>query len=221
MRMAKIPALGRLIEGAKAADKSAPARLRHPEDADMMPELYAAVIRRPHRLATWILGAVGAGLALFVLTAAAIPLDEVTRADGKVIPSGQTQIVAHLYGGIVEDILVREGDEVKPGQVLLRIDNRDSQADFGENRARMTALAARAARLRAEAMGQDEIEIPSELEAASPQATGLERQLFRARRESLASELKGLEEQLRQREQELSQQEAIVSSLEKKLASLR
>ncbi len=219
--MARIPGIDKLIEGAKAAEKGIAARPRHREDAEMMPELYAAAIRRPHRLATWMLGAVGVGLLLFVLTASVIQLDEVTRADGKVIPSGQTQVVAHLYGGIVSDILVREGDEVKPGQVLLKIDNRDSQAEFGENSARMAALAARAARLRAEATGQDSIEIASDIEAASPQAASLERQLFRARHESLVSELKGLEEQIKQREQELGQQEAIVSSIEKKLASLR
>ena len=219
--MAKVPGIDKLIEGAKTGEKGMAARPRHREDAEMMPELYAAAIRRPHRLATWALAAVGAGLALFVLASAVISLDEVTRADGKVIPSGQTQVVAHLYGGIVQDILVREGDEVKPGQVLLRIDNRDSQADFGETRARMAALSARAARLRAEAAGQDKLEIASDVEAASPQAASLERQLFRARHESLASELKGLEEQLTQREQELKQQEAIVGSLEKKLASLR
>ena len=219
--MPKIPGIDKLIEGARAAEKGMAARPRHREDAEMMPEVYAAAIRRPHRLASWALGAVGAGLVLFVLASAAIELDEVTRADGKVIPSGQTQVVAHLYGGIVADILVREGDEVKPGQVLLKIDNRDSQAEFGENRARMAALAARAARLRAEANGREQIEIEKDVEAASPQAAMRERHLFRARRESLVSELKGLDEQLTQREQELKQQEAIVSSLEKKLASLR
>lgn len=219
--MAKIPGIDKLIEGAKAAEKGMTARPRHREDTDMMPDLYAAAIRRPHRLATWTLGAVGVGLLLFVLASSVIELDEVTRADGKVIPSGQTQVVAHLYGGIVQDILVREGDEVKPGQVLLKIDNRDSQAEFGENTARMAALAARAARLRAEASGREDIEIGADIEAASPQAAALERRLFQARRESLASELKGLEEQITQREQELGQQEAIVSSLEKKLGSLR
>lgn len=219
--MARVPGIDNLIEGAKAAGKSMSARPRHREDAEMMPELYAAAIRRPHRLASWTLAAVGAGLALFALATAVIELDEVTRADGKIIPSGQTQVVAHLYGGIVQDILVREGDEVKPGQVLLRIDNRDSQAEFGETRARMAALAARAARLRAEANGRDAIDIPDDVAAASPQAATLERQLFGARRESLDSELKGLEEQLTQREQELKQQEAIVASLEKRLASLR
>jgi adhesin transport system membrane fusion protein len=219
--MPRLPGIDQLIEGAKVAEKSTAARPRHAEDAEMMPELYAAAIRRPHKLATWALGAVGAGLVLFFMASAVVQLDEVTRADGKVIPSGQTQVVAHLYGGIVQDILVREGEEVKPGQVLLRIDNRDSQADFGETRARMTALAARAGRLLAEASGRDAMEIAPEIEAASPQAVALERQLFRARRDSLESELKGLEEQQRQREQELAQQEAIVASLEKKLGSLR
>jgi membrane fusion protein, adhesin transport system len=219
--MGRIPGIGKLIEGARAAEKVMAARVRHREDADMMPELHAAAIRRPHRFATWALGAVGAGLLLCVLASSVVQLDEVTRADGKVIPSGQTQVVAHLYGGIVQDILVREGDEVKPGQVLLKIDNRDSQADFGETRARMAALGARAARLRAEAAGRDQIEIAADIEAASPPAAGLERRLFQARRETLVSELKGLEEQLTQREQELGQQEAIVSSLEKRLASLR
>ncbi|MCW5771142.1 MAG: HlyD family type I secretion periplasmic adaptor subunit [Rhodospirillaceae bacterium] len=196
-------------------------RLRHPEDADMMPELQAAAIRRPSRLATWALAAVGGGLITFFVTASIVPLDEVTRADGKVIPSGQTQVVAHLYGGIVEDILVREGEVVNKGQVLLRIDNRDAQADFGETGARLAALVARAARLEAEAQGQSEVSFPAAALKDSPDATAREKQLFDARRRSLDSELKGLAEQLRQREQELKQQEAFVSSLEKKLASLR
>lgn len=220
--MKKLPAKAKPIFAAKPDRPVGPAgRLLHPRDVDMMPEMHAAAIRRPSRLATWTLGTVGAGLLLFILAAAVIPLDEVTRADGKVIPSGQTQIVAHLYGGIVEEILVREGDEVKAGQVLLRIDNREAQADFGENRARMAALAARAARLEAEALGRDEVTFPPEVNAAAPGAAALERQLFRARRENLDSEIKGLEEQVLQREGELKQQEAIVSSLEKKLASLR
>ena len=220
--MPKRPAIAKPMPAAKAAPRDGAAdRLLHRRDVDMMPEMHAAAIRRPSRLATWTLGAVGAGLLLFIFAAAVIPLDEVTRADGKVIPTGQTQIVAHLYGGIVEDILVREGDEVKAGQVLLRIDNREAQADFGENRARMAALAARAARLEAEAMGRDDVTFPPEVTTVAPEAAALERHLFRARRESLDSEIKGLEEQLLQREGELRQQEAIVSSIEKKLASLR
>lgn len=221
--MPKLDAIAGLIQGAKAGDppNGTVRRPRHAEDLDMMSDLQAAAVRRPHRFATWVLGLLGAGFFVFVFAAAVVQLDEVTRADGKVIPTGHNQIVAHLYGGIVEDIMVREGDEVKPGQVLLRIDNREAQADFGETRARMGALAARAARLESETAGRAEVLFPPGVEAAAPQAAALERRFFGARRDGLESELKGLEEQMLQRTQELKQQEALVSALEKKLASLK
>jgi adhesin transport system membrane fusion protein len=220
--MSKARAFAGALREAKAAlARSAPVRLRHPEDADLMPDLEAAVIRRPSRFASGALVAVGGGLIAFFLIAALVQLDEVTRAEGKVIPSGQTQIVAHLYGGIVRDILVHEGEVVTKGQILLRIDNREAQADYGETRARLTALSARAARLDAEAQGKADISFAPDLLKASPQAAMLERQLFQARRDGLESEIKGLQEQLRQRQEELKQQQAAVSSLEQRLASLR
>jgi len=221
--MPKLAAIEGLIQGAKAdaPPDGTMRRPKHAEDLDMMSDLQAAAVRRPNRFATWALGALGAAFFVIIFAATFVQLDEVTRADGKVIPSGQNQIVAHLYGGIVEEILVREGDEVKPGQVLLRIDNREAQADFGETQARMGALAARAARLESESAGRDAVLFPPGVEAAAPQAAGLEREFFRARRESLVSELKGLEEQMLQRTQELKQQESLVSAIEKKLASLK
>src|SRR5688572_11467013 len=144
--MPKLAAIEGLIQGAKAdgPPDGTMRRPKHAEDLDMMTDLQAAAVRRPNRFSTWCLGVLGVGFFVFLFASAFVQLDEVTRADGKVIPSGQNQIVAHLYGGIVEEILVREGDEVKPGQVLLRIDNREAQADLGENQARVGALAARA-----------------------------------------------------------------------------
>lgn len=221
--MPKLAAIEGLIQGAKAdgPPDGTMRRPKHAEDLDMMTDLQAAAVRRPNRFATWALGVLGVGFFVFLFAAAFVQLDEVTRADGKVIPSGQNQIVAHLYGGIVEEILVREGDEVKPGQVLLRIDNREAQADLGENQARVGALAARAARLESETAGRAEVQFPPGIEAAYPQAADLEKRFFRARRISLDSELKGLEEQMTQRQEELKQQQAFVSALEKKLASLK
>ena len=62
-------------------------------------------------------------------------LDEVKRGEGRVIPSRQMQVVQSLEGGLVEKILVQEGDTVQKGQVLARIDNTKFSADLGEVRA--------------------------------------------------------------------------------------
>ena len=71
---------------------------------------------------------------LFIFWAYNAKLDEVTRGSGKIIPSGQTKKVQHLEGGIIENIFVVEGEEVKKNQVLLRIGNKNAEADLAEKR---------------------------------------------------------------------------------------
>ena len=90
---------------------------------------------------------------IFFAWASWAELDEVTRGDGKVIPSSQVQVVQNLEGGIVAAIPVREGAVVEPGQVLLRIDNVRAASDLRENRQRHLALLGALARLRAEVEG--------------------------------------------------------------------
>ncbi len=216
--MPKVPHIGELRRGARAADRIA--RPRHREDAEMMSDYYAAALARPRSLASWALGGIGAALCLFLVAAALTRLDEVARVDGTVMPAGETRTIAHRPGGVVASILVHEGDEVKPGQVLLRIENRDAQIELREASRRLVALTARAARLAAEANGHADIAITADLAAASTEAAQ-ERELFRARRERLAAERKSLEEQQRRREQELVRQEAIIERLELKLGALR
>ena len=78
-------------------------------------------------------------------------LDEVKRGNGRVVPSRQTQVVQTLEGGIVGDILIQEGAIVQQGQSLMRIDDTKFASEFGEIRERRAAMAARVARLEAEA----------------------------------------------------------------------
>ena len=68
-------------------------------------------------------------------------LDEVKRGEGRVIPSRQMQVVQSLEGGLVETLLVQEGDTVQKGQALARIDNTKFSADLGEVRAKREAAA--------------------------------------------------------------------------------
>jgi adhesin transport system membrane fusion protein len=68
-------------------------------------------------------------------------LDEVKRGQGRVIPSRQIQVVQSLEGGLIEEILVQEGDTVQKGQVLARINSTKFSADLGEVRAKREAAA--------------------------------------------------------------------------------
>ena len=81
--------------------------------------------------------------------AAVAQLDEVTRGEGKVIPSRQVQILQSIDGGLVSEILVHEGDVVEPDQLLIKIDETRFASSVKENRAQYFGLVARAARLKA------------------------------------------------------------------------
>lgn len=122
-------------------------------------------------------------------------LDEVKRGNAKVIPSRQLQVVQSLEGGIVQEILVQEGDIVKQGQVLMRIDDTKFLADLGEVRERRFANAARVARLEAEVKGLPKPIFPDQLAERSPQAVQTEQNVFDARAKKLAQDVDVLTQQ--------------------------
>lgn len=122
-------------------------------------------------------------------------LDEVKRGNGRVIPSRQMQVVQTLEGGIVDAILVREGDIVREGQPLMRIDDTNFAAQLGEVRERRGAMAARVARLEAEVQGRDKPAFANELLDSAPNAVEAERNLFEARMRKLVQEIDVLQQQ--------------------------
>ena len=138
--------------------------------------------------------------------AALAEVDEVTRGEGKVIPSRQLQVVQALDGGVVSEILVKEGQVVEKDQLLLRIDETRATSGVRESQAQAFALRARQARLKALAEGT-----PLQPLAARPGDTEEQRILDEERRlyESRVSELNALvsisQQQLMQRQQELSE----------------
>ena len=146
-------------------------------------------------------------LIAFIVWADRAVLDIVTRGQGKVIPSSQVQVIQNLEGGIMADILVREGEIVEKGQVLLRIENSTAQSNYSDLRKRYLSGLAATARLEAELAGKgaDEIVFPDELmQEASPVADA-ERANAAIRREQLETQLSILRDQATQREQEVEQ----------------
>jgi adhesin transport system membrane fusion protein len=116
-------------------------------------------------------------------------LDEVKRGNGRVIPSRQTQVVQSLEGGIVGTILVREGDIVSQGQSLMRIEDTKFASEFGEIRERRAAMAARVARLEAEALGQQKLIFPPELAQIAPNSVAAEQSVFDTRTRKVAQDI--------------------------------
>jgi len=135
------------------------------------------------------------------------PIDEVVRGDGKVVPSRQVQIIQSLDGGVVKEILVKPGQDVEPGQVLLRIDPTRFASSLGENQAEFLSLEAKAARLTALATGEP-FKVPDDVLQKLPQAAEAERNAWVQRTNELNATVSVAQEQVKQRQQELRETQA-------------
>jgi adhesin transport system membrane fusion protein len=153
---------------------------------------------------------------LLVLWACFAHVEEVTRGDGKVIPSKQLQIVQSLDGGVVSEILVQEGQVVEAGQLLLKIDETRATSGVRESAAQGFALRARGARLRALAEGKPFLP-PTSSNPEERRILDEERALYETRRSELGTMIAINQQQLQQRQQELSEMRARKSSAERGL----
>ncbi len=141
---------------------------------------------------------------VFLAWASLSEIDEVTRGDGKVIPSQQIQVVQNLEGGILGKLHVKVGDIVDKDQLLIEIDKTRFAAPYMESRVGYLALKAQIARLEAE-VRDTAFTVPEEVATEKPELGTREQELFTSRKEQLAAKLQILEEQLAQRRQELAE----------------
>ncbi len=162
-----------------------------PQDRSFMDRIKPSVAS--HVLLVTIVGFVLA----FGIWSAFAELDQVTRGTGRVIPSKQLQIVQNLEGGIVRDIAVTQGQAVKKGDVLLRMDSTQLGADFAKGQAGYNALVAKITRLQAEAaFGAPSF--PSALVQAAPDIVSAEMTLYSARQSELAANVSVAQSQMQQ-----------------------
>ncbi|WP_442956348.1 MULTISPECIES: HlyD family type I secretion periplasmic adaptor subunit [unclassified Pantoea] len=129
-------------------------------------------------------------------------LDEVSTGTGKVIPSSRDQVLQSLEGGILTELYVHEGDRVKAGQVVARLDATRSQSSVGESAARYRAALAAASRLRAE-VNDDPLTFPNELKAY-PDLIASETRLYKTKRAQLTDSTKQFNESLALANKELA-----------------
>ncbi|WP_334155161.1 HlyD family type I secretion periplasmic adaptor subunit [Tepidimonas sp.] len=155
-------------------------------------------------------------VALMIVWAAFAEIDEVTRGEARVVPTSQVQIVQSVDGGVVDEILVREGQLVQAGQLLLRVDPTRFVSNLGESRTMQLALQAKAERLQALIQGRPFAPSP-ELQRNAPQFVAQERAAYDAKRAEMSAQIGITQSQLGQRQQELNEARARKEQAERSL----
>ncbi|MCT9810388.1 HlyD family type I secretion periplasmic adaptor subunit [Acidovorax sp. Be4] len=169
------------------------------------------------RSGRWGLWALALGFGGFLLWAALAPLDEGVPSTGMVALDNKRNTVQHLTGGIIQKVLVREGDDVTEGQLLVQLDAAVARATYESVRQNYLGLLAMQGRLEAEKQGNPTITWPEDLKTASndpliQQQILNQEQLFHTRRNLLRSDLQSIEENTRGQQGLLLSYEGMLSN---------
>lgn len=189
-------------------------------DNAFMSELTAATTARPPLATTLFLLTIALLVAAFGGWSAFAHIDEVAVGTGKIIPASQIQVIQNLEGGIVADLMVKEGDVVEEGQILLRVDGTGFQSELRQNRAKQMALEGSIARLTAEIEG-NELAFPAAIMAERPDIADRERALYTSRLSELEAALEGARQQAEQRRQEVNSLQSREQSLARSLSFVK
>ena len=134
--------------------------------------------------------------------AAYASLEQVSRAPGQVIPTGRVQVLQSGDGGVIAQILVREGERVKNNQLLVQLDDTKINSAVGEARGKVASLMSAMTRINAELFGKA-LNFPKEVQAF-PDLIANQTLLYQKRRQALQGQVRSLGEMQGLVQQELS-----------------
>jgi adhesin transport system membrane fusion protein len=172
------------------------------------------------RSASWLLYAILFSVVAFFVWASTFHLDTVTRAQGRVIPSGRLQLVQSLEGGVVQAIHVKQGQAVAEGAALVSLSAVQAGGDYQSRRQQRFALLARLARLNAE-LNDISPAFGVELERDAREFVVIERAAWRARFEERAAQIRVLDAQRDQRSREIEEARIVIQTAERTLELAR
>lgn len=178
--------------------------------ASASPDL-AAQLHDRLKGASLIVWLCAASVLLFLVWAAFAWIDEIVRAEGEMISSSRPQIIQNLEGGILAELLVREGDVVQQGDVLARLHGTQFRSSVDEVGEQIRALDIRRLRLEAELAGQFDFQVPADLAQASPEIVASERALLKARQSDYVASRDGAQKVLDQTAAELALMENLLT----------
>ncbi len=185
----------------------------HLTELEYLAPKVAATSTTTHRFAVITFGVIGTLFLLFIIWASFSTISVITHGHGKVIPSQKTQMIAHLEGGIIQSVLVKEGDIVNAGQVLIRLDPQVAQAREKSKREEYLRYLAAADRLQAQIDGKEYV-VPEIVKQESPLIAESEMTHYRERMQQVATQKSIAEEIVVQKKQELEEEKARLNQAE-------
>ncbi|MBF0448463.1 MAG: HlyD family type I secretion periplasmic adaptor subunit [Magnetococcales bacterium] len=192
----------------------------HWNELELLPVVEAARRRRINPATSLLLFSIISLIISFIIWAAYAEVDEVTRAEGRVVPSSKTQEVQNLEGGLLSELMVKEGNRVKAGQIILRIDNTIALSALKKRRTEYLTYLAEKARFQAEASGKDPV-FPDEVLKEAPELAINQKALFFTHQKELNNDINILEQLVSQRNQELTELNEKIRGLERSTSLLK
>ncbi len=175
------------------------------EDFEFVSSVRSSVLIQSPKSTQRVLWTIAVLVVWLIAWASLAEIDEITRGEGRIIPSGQLQVVQNLEGGIVKEILIKVGDVVKTGQPLLKIDNSKFASTYAESVVKNDELKAKELRLRAEGNNQlfvDDIPVQTERVINLVEQ---EKSLYKINQRQLNSTIRILKQQLEQKRVEIKE----------------
>ncbi|KJY84507.1 hemolysin secretion protein D [Vibrio galatheae] len=203
-----------------------------PDELDYVDDKTAALLLNTPSSARVMLWVMVLFFILAILWASWAQIDKVTVGQGKVVPSSQVQVVQNLEGGLVKEILVREGQKVEKGQQLLQIDDTRFRSDYREREQQVANLTASVLQLSAsitsvvinedfdESNWQQSVQLnfnklafPPILQETQPNLVARQRDEYRQDLDNLRNQLSLVDQQVKQKQQDLVEIQARVRNL--------
>ena len=207
-----------------------------PEDLPYAAEVEAALARRPSRKARWLSLGVFCFFVVFLVWANFAMLDEVTHAEGQVVPSSRTQVIQNLEGGILSEVTVHEGQIVEKNDVLARLNNEMAESNLRDMLYKAMENLVAIRRLRA-VVSAEPLQWPEDMRAWLERGTGyalteeqfqqgltlveVQKETFAVQKRQRESEMQVLMAQAEQRRQEVKEQLSRKDQLTKSLSLIR
>lgn len=151
---------------------------------------------------------------VFLVWASQSEIDQSVKGEGRIVPSGQTKVIQHLEGGIIADILVKEGDKVKVGAPLFKLSQASFQADKNEKKIDLDALKAREIRLHALIENKKALIFSKVLYKNRPHIVQNEKNTFTSERREFAKDVAGFENVINQKRLALTKTTQRIKNLE-------